>query len=333
MAIRSPGAWRGGSLMGRGPETYSKRVSFFLLRKESQGRGKRAPEIPNKPISWVRNFQILADRPWSDKMGTRVIFDPRIVNGVAVLGMHKTMDTQFMTQIDMEHGKIEDFLGDTSDDALKFAHSTAVAFTNVGNYPVAAMALGSGVSCPRQGGLAEFMNKHFEPQAGRSWRAVPVVAPDETHLLKEALGAVDFSANFVTGASLFQDEPESGPMGAAHRFASQADSEIEGRFDVRLAQGYRENRAAQRNFKDVILKNAPFIDRSGNKRPKVTAVLKDGTQEVIELAEHEMTTSIGLNLRELAGAQFSTLLEKVAIATQQAEPSLHRVLTEHPKSR
>lgn len=305
---------------------FEKTVSFYRLSVRRQGRRRSRPE-PMEPIDWVAKFARLERVEWKHKSSKGFVFDPRVMDGVAVLGMHKPLNTQFMSRIDMANGTIEDLLDEAGQDApTRFAHSTGVAFCVIRGQAFVAMALGSGIHCPKQKTLELFLNEFVPPNGSYAWKVEPVMAPDDRDLLHSARGLTSFSATFVTADLLFGMPDPSGPVGLIKNVARSLGAEVEARLDLRLAPGHKTDEAAQFKMKRGVQDGLAFLDSSGSRRPRALATLSDGSEMLIDLAAHEFSTTITIDAEELVGAHFSTLLEKVRDTVVASEDELVRIL-------
>ncbi len=258
------------------------------------------------------------ERDWSDflkRVGT-VSFDKRTVNdhifepsqltSGALLGIHKPINTDFMSQINSKVQSVEDMMK-SSDEPEGFAYSTAIHF--LGIYNVFALSRGDSHS-PNANIVASFLDEFAPPGQGAFWKTEPVIDGDQLSKFRSATGVVSFSSKFSTARNLFTDDaPQTGISSLVDRVADYIGGDIEISINVKLPPESR-SKSVKTKLLDLILKDLP---RVAGKDSGATskAVLADGMEEELSLVAHRLAEDFEITKLPQESHQFSELLKSL----------------------
>lgn len=291
-----------------------KNAYFFDLY--SLANGQRA-EVG--PIDWVSVMEPLKDGELKDLTVEEFVFQPDVVDGCAVLGMHLPIKTDFLSQLGAS--AVTDVLSGDANLAKRFAHSTAIAFTGAAN--TIAVARGD-IRSPQATSIRQFL-EHFQPLGeGVHWAVEPVMDPAKIQAFLDSKGAIEFGTSFSTAKDLFDADGAAGPISFAEGMASHVKADLEVEVVVRLANG-KGSQSAREKLKNLLAADLGVLAR--NKKSKTRAkVMSDGVLQSLDLVASKMQREFEIQLSQSESALFSDLLKGVATVGAEEQTVLMRMI-------
>lgn len=219
-------------------------------------------------------------------------------------GMHKILNTDFITRINASNGTVGDLLRG-EDDEEQLAISTAVlAF---GQSPYLALCYGD-LHSPRASLIEGLLEAELSLADGASWKIKPMMDRSMMTKLKKARGVEGFSSSFTTQRDLMRDADENvgGPADLLEQLANNVDSElnVDLKFDLSDYGSQRPGPAAK--LKNLIIGNLRALAGPKSKA-QALIVDEDGKREMISLVEDKLTAQIKLDLAD-GQPRFSELM-------------------------
>lgn len=304
-----------------------KKARFFRAYLLDQGQRVDAPQV-----DWQAILEALADLDSDDRTTAEgVRFETHEVDDVRLLGIHKPMDPAFLGREDVDTKSIVDVMQkskaeDEDREAEKLFISSAVHFFTIGN----AFALSQGgVGGLRQGAVASFMDRHAAAGPGRHWRVEPII--DESQIdefrganrAKAVESTIDSRRLLVDDANNLTTAPE-GIATLPDDIAVAIGGDVKVTLKIELLPE-SQNLMTQRNLYDQVRRGLARLvgPKSGT---KVTTVQDDGTNEVLELAAHDLAASFEVDARESEVVQFSTLLRELSLVGAEMENRVQGII-------
>lgn len=287
-----------------------KTVRFYALYAIDNGK-RRDPQN----VDWHAELDKTVGMSAAELKGDGIVFDPRAAaNGRLVLGVHKPIDTSFMTALGAD-GSVEDLL-QPEQGGRRFAHSSAAAFLDGWN--VVALVKGER-SAPGPDAVGTFLDQFMPLDHGR-WQHEPVIDTDKVDKLRRAQGATKFSATFTTARTLFT-EPDDGFFDLTDGIAAKIGGDVEVEITVRTVP--EASSAVQSRFKGLIERALPRLSR--HDRPKVTAVFSDGFREELDLIGGKLSVTEQLDPAASERARFSDLIDLVSVVGADYEDRIRSI--------
>lgn len=278
-----------------------------------------------------------ADRTTAE--GTR--FESYPVGDSFLLGIHKPLDPNFLSQEDPDTDSIVDIMskagaGEEQREAPKLFNSTGVLFFAVGN----AFALTQGgVGAKKQGAVREFMDKHANPGSGKHWKVEPLIDESQIDVFRGASRAKAVET-VIDSKRLLLDDSGNIPVeaGGIASLPDQLAVAIAG--DVKITMKIEllpesRNLKTQKNLYDQVRSGlARLIEPKA--ATKVTTVLDDGTNEVLELAAHDLAATFEVDATESEVMQFSSLMQHLSSVGSEMESRVRAIIEgaddDHPST-
>lgn len=303
------------------PDVKVKNASFHraYILKEAQ---RFEPALQD----WLELLERLRSLPMADRTVDGIIFEPSVEDGVALMGMHKPINPDFMTSIDNKDGTVADLMksnpGD-GEDAKGFAYSTALAFLKQAN--VFAISLGAQQS-PRAPQLAKFLQEFLKPaQDGAYWKVEPLVDDDEIRQLKQSVGLLSLSSTFTTRRSLFEaDDASTGVVSFGERMADRVGGDMEITIEVKLSPASR-SKSVKTKFLDMVMGDLPRLSEKGS-HAKVKAMISEGVEQELSLVEHSLAAEFEISKLSNESHQFSELLHALGNVSAEMEDRVKAIL-------
>ena len=300
-----------------------KRAHYFRLMALQDGEKAYVDQI-----DWAQLMQNLLDADEDERERLAVgdlIFQPGLFEGRAVLGMHAPISTDFLSHYNPKTQEVTDVMSDDEkDDTPRFAHSTAIAFSDHGN--IIGAALGANTS-PRATSIRHFLERFQTLGQGAHWHVEPVMDPSRILEFMDSKGAVSFEAQFSTAKDLTtEEEGIYGPVSFAESMAKATDADLIIDLNVKLASGVG-NAESRGKLKNLLSAALPILARAPKSRTKARVLTADGVYESLNLVASRMQQEFEIAATATERRRFSDLLEGVAVVTAQVEDRL-KVLIE-----
>lgn len=243
-------------------------------------------------------------------------------NGLS-LSMHKPIDRDFLTSIDWSAGTIIEASGDEKADS-NFANSTVVQF-----YPkYGALALSRvNNSSPRKKAILALLERCFPTEQGMHWMMRPVM--DKTALdlfLNHSRGITTLTTSFSTLKQLGLEA-----KGVA-TYGDQLASKIDAELDIELTLTLNARRAAtmgpRERLREALRVDLPRLLSSKDNGTQVTALLDNGTTQVLDLVEQKLSVQEEIT-DEVAASEarlFNELLSIVKRVSGMWEDRIYQML-------
>ncbi|GAB2471206.1 hypothetical protein [Xylanimonas ulmi] len=299
--------------------TRPKSVTFWRLWVLSQAQ-RRPPGDTN----WTARLEAIAAHTLDERTVDGKIYDPRVSDGKALLGIHAPLKPDFMTTIDLKTKTVSDLMSD-DDDSAPFANSTAAMFLPPGN--VVAVITGN-QSSPKAQSVEKFLEELVPLPTGDRWKIEPLMDHGQlVKLQKEAQGAVAFSSRFSTAVDLLSPESEApeGMVSFADRIASRVGGDIEVTIEIKLTPESR-NRSTSKRMLDLIKGDVPRLVRDRGSKTKATAVLPGGVEEELELVAHRLAATVDIDETASESRRFSALLDYLTRVGGEMEGKVRELL-------
>ena len=307
--------------------TREKRARFFRAYILDNGARVDVNQVDWQAV--LENVSLLEKVDRTTVEGVR--FEAYSIGDTFLLGVHKPLDPNFLSQEDPDTSSIVDIMntagaGDDEREAPKLFNSTGVLFLPIGN--VFALTQG-GVGAKKQGAVRDFMDKHANPGPGRHWMVEPLI--DESQI-EEFRGANRAKAveTVIDSKRLLLDENGNIPVEAGgiaslpDRLAVAIGGDVKITMKVELLPESR-NLNTQKNLYDQVRSGlARLIEPKAATR--VTTVLDDGTNEVLELAAHDLASSFEVDATESEVMQFSTLMAHLSSVGAEMEDRVRAII-------
>lgn len=292
----------------------TKKAYFFDLYALADGQRAIV-----EPIDWPSVMEPLKTGSLKDLTVGDFVFQPDVIDGVAVLGMHLPIKTDFLSQLGSS--AVTDVLSEEdADSAKRFAHSTAIAFTGAGN--TVAVARGD-IRSPHASSLRQFLEEFQALGSGSHWAVEPVMDPAKIQAFLDSNGAVEFGTTFSTAKELF-DGDAVGPISFAEGMANQVGSDLEVEVVVRLANG-KGSQETRSKLKNLLAADLGILAR--NKRSKTRAKVEaDGVFLDLDLVASRMQREFEIQPSQTESALFSDLLKGVATVGTEEQTGLMRMI-------
>ncbi len=294
-------------------------VHFFTASITEQG-GRRS-----RRVDWTDALAAAGTLPLTERTHDGDVYDVQPHDDMVLVGAHRIINTDFMTEIDPEHESIVDIMDDAAarDDIRRFAYTTVMAFLPKHN--AIAIARG-GASSPRHLSAAHnFLERHLPPGKGAHWFVEPIGTPDKTAELRKAKGVLSFEGRYET-LRMF-DDPEPGQAGLAARvdeFATSLGGELIVDVSVRFAPGYRNSDNA-RAAKDFLLRDLPRLMGSG-KKVKARALNDDDSTDLLDIVAGTLVATMELGREALESRRYTALLEELRNVAADMQDEVDRLL-------
>lgn len=307
--------------------TREKRARFFRAYILDNGVRVDVNQVDWQAVLEGVSLLEKADRTTAE--GTR--FESYSIDDAFLLGIHKPLDPNFLSQEDPGTDSIVDIMstaGASEDEreAPKLFNSSGVLFFPIGN----AFALTQGgVGAKKQGAVREFMDRHANPGAGRHWKVEPLIDESQIEEFRGANRAKAVETVIDSKRLLLDDggniQVEVGGIASLpDGLAVAIGGDVKVTMKVELLPESR-NLNTQKNLYDQV--------RSGLSRliepkaaTKVTTVLDDGTNEVLELAAHDLASSFEVDATDSEVMQFSTLMGHLSSVGSEMESRVRAII-------
>ncbi|WP_156380289.1 hypothetical protein [Arthrobacter sp. Soil762] len=272
---------------------------------------------------WTAFLSGVAKLPFTERVIDDIVFEPSKFSDGWVLGIHKPINTDFMTRVNAKTGRIADLLDDPEAGDGGLSHSTAVYFTGLGN--VFALTGGGGNSSPRSNAVADFLQEFAPPAEGSFWKTEPVMTKDQIEQLRASKGLVEFTSRFSTAQSLFTaDDDDTGLVGFAEKLAVRVGGDLEISIQLRLPAESR-NKSVKEKLRNLVLGDLPRLAGKGT-GAKAKAVLAEGVEEEISLVAHRLAEDFEIGKLGPESRQFSELMQALLNVGAQMEDRVTTIL-------
>lgn len=272
---------------------------------------------------WTAFLAGVAKLPFKKRVLNGVVFEPSKFDKGWVLGIHKPINTDFMTRVDPKTGRIADLLDDPELGDGGLSHSTAVYFTGIGN--VFALTGGGGNSSPRANAVAAFLEEFAPPVEGSHWAAEPVMTKDQIEELRSSKGLVEFTSRFSTARSLFTPEDDAnGLVGFAEKIADRVGGDLEITIQVKLPAESR-SKSVKEKLRNLVLGDLTRLAAKGT-GAKAKALLGEGVEEEISLVAHRLAEDFEIGKLGPESRQFSELMQALLNVGAEMEDRVTAIL-------
>lgn len=288
--------------------------------------------------SWEEKFSTLGGISLKDRTILGTIFEPEILDGVAVLGMHKPIKPDFMsylpqnadltrsvfdlltedslrdlaeTQEEVESKPDDERTKRPADELTRFAYSSVACFLDGG---IVGLCFSSN-SAPQTRAVINFLNQFF-PEPGMEWGCEPyIVEGDLRKFQNESTGVRKASFKFVTSKDLFTpEENQRGAVSFTEKFDEIADG-LGGDFQVEVAitilPGSNTKQVRQR-VRDSISSSLNRLVAAGSKLQVTADKGSTLTEEELNILQHKLTHTVEIRTASLESKRFDILKKEVA---------------------
>lgn len=281
--------------------TRQKKSAFVHEAQQHDANKYTRPEARN----WDEDLQsIQTNKTLDERKINGFYFEPVKIKGRWLLGIHKPLDSAFMTRIDHGASSVSDLMADDDDQGM-WAHSSAVFFSNT--HHVFAIVRGD-THAPGANAVKTFLDRFFEPETpDYHWKIAPYMDDGQLSRLKEAKGLVKFSTRFSTQRDLFDSaDGTNGITGYLDKLADKVGQDLEVSIELRLPK-HSHNKRAQGRFLSVAKED---LKRTATPESKAQAkaVINDELVEELSLVSHRLATEFELPEIGSEKKQFSDLL-------------------------
>jgi hypothetical protein len=272
---------------------------------------------------WNGFLSRVAKLPFEERVVDDYVFEPVQVEDVWALGIHKKLNTQFMSEIDPVAGKMADIL-DGGSNRRGLAHATAVYFTGIDN--VFSLALGGGMVSPQASAVATFLDTFAPAGEGAHWKAEPLMQGDDIRKLRNSRGMSLFKTKFSTKRSLF--DAGSAQVGIS-TFASQIADRIGGDVEVEITVKLEPEARGQANLKNFLSLVVPDLGMLTAKGTGAHAKVKtqEGDEEMLSLVAHRLAPEFEIPSLGTNSHQFSELVFALINVSATMEAKVKEILT------
>lgn len=298
------------------PKTVTKQASFFQAVILKDGVKKHPPAR-----NWKQELKRILD---STKLSEREVdglyFDPIEVNGDFLLGIHKPLKTNFLSNIDPDANSIKDVLPDDLKD--QYAHSSAVMFTKHNH--VFALALGH-TNAPRHTSVEKFLNTYYPRGDGEHWAIEPFMDRAKLKQFQDAKGAIDFSTKFMTQRDLLEEDMEEESLTRiGDQIATAIGSDVEIKITISLPPGYR-SRVSMKSLQRFAKRDLRTTAAKGT-NARARAIVSEGVEEELHLVAHKLAAEFDLPQIASERQQFSQLLKGLQSVRSEMDDRVEQLI-------
>ena len=283
-------------------------------------------EHPVKQQDWSYNLGSLPDSI-EDRTYADVVFDPRLNESLPCLGMHKPINSDFMSRLDPKTATITDIIdSNDSDETIDNppAHSTAVAF--LPRWNAVGICKGSGPSSPGGSALVEMLNIQLPLDGKAKWKLIPIMdLPQISRFIREAGGASCFEAAFITTKDLFYEDSK-GIFSMADDVSDKIGADVKIDIKITLPAEARQNWTINQRMLGFIKDSLP---RLGQVRGRAKARAQETSLSVPEefsFVTQKYGVTVDADEQGMPSHRFSELVGEVARASDQAQTRLETLL-------
>jgi hypothetical protein len=274
--------------------------------------------LPN--VNWVESLEGALEASWSERSVGGKFYDLDVDGRTVVLGIHKPIDTDFMTSLDEEAERVSDLLVADADSPGLF-YSTAAIFMPQGG--VVGVALG-GTKSPRYQSIPPFLEA-FWPQEDGEWRIEPLMDGDQIEALRrDAKGALELSTRFSTRRSVFSVDGEFGLVSMGDQVAETIGADIDVEIRISLSPESR-GAASKSRMLELINESLPRISAKENKT-KAVVLLEGGVEEELELVTHRLAATVEVDDSVSESMLFSVLVQHLKDVSGSMEDRVQEIL-------
>lgn len=307
-------------------ELIEKKVFFYRLMMSKNGA-----KLPVEPVDWaskLTQYQLQQSKAAQDEDAERtlpkqgVVFSVHAIEESRVLGIHKPINTAFMTRIGADGQEIIDLMNQAGSEGGLFAHSSSAYFFPFGNF--IGIVRGSN-SSPGHTSLIELATE-IAPlkDKGAHWICEPIMVPGMRKELERADGIDWFTTSFSSHRDLFEPEAAVGPYLYAKLLGEEVGADIEVKLEVRLTSD-SNTKAQRRSLKSVLLRALPQL-APAQRKLQARASSGEGSREMLDLIAHRLTASFEVEDSVGESKSFTRLLEHLASVSGAMEDRLKEYL-------
>lgn len=293
--------------------------------------------VAQKPIkgSKVRDIGYLAPENWHDAMlaFADASFEERWFGGVIyelkesangiVAGMHKPLDSKFITRIDSEGGSIFDY-ANVEDHNDLLANATAVAMTLISGRLVVGVAQSNGLLSPTHKAVERLCQRVLPSSPGYQWETYGIIEGPQVQELLEAGSLTMFEGGFKAYPGLVPELAGSDIQRIVNEVANVVGYEVDLHVKINI-KGVTDTQNAQKNLWYLAKDGIGYLHGKTKRQARVRS--QDGTK-VLELAEHNFASPVHLSVNDKVGVNFSSLMEQVDAELATQAPRIAEILSQ-----
>lgn len=294
-------------------------VSFYRATVVEKG-GKRT-----RQVDWRQDILNAGKLSIAERTHMDDIYDVRDDEGFLMVGVHRVINTDFMTTIDPAAGSITDIMDSATarDDIQRFAHTTVLAFLPQHN--AIAVARGGNSSPRASSAINKFLNRHVPQTEGATWHVSPIPTPSKANELRKVKGVLSFEGRYESQRLL--GDPEPGRAGfASHidEYAKAIGGDLIVDVKVRFAPGSKNSQTAKA-VKDLFFRDLPRLMQRNNK-VAVRALNDDDSTELLDIVSGTLSSTFTLDQSVSESRTYSALLAGLKSVSVEMQDEVDQVL-------
>ena len=262
------------------------------------------------PSSWQDNFITFKSLAFNRRWFDGVVYEVHSTKNSVTFGMHRPLDSKFITEIDREGGSVQDYANSNEDHDRLLANATAVAVKEISGRIVVAVAQSNGQQSPTHKAVERLFEKIFAPLDSPSnyhWEARGIIEDADVEKLSKADGVTMLEGSFIAHPDAMISL---GPMqNILDTIGNAVGYEVEVKMKLQIKPS-KSSDPGPKNMLSLVWDARRTNQFTGKKIPKVEVATAEGT-EILELAQHKFATKAYLDVNDVIGVNFSSLLNKV----------------------
>lgn len=276
-------------------------VTFYRALMLEKGSKRQA-----ETLDWPAVLSTVAKMTLAELTNDDIIYDVLPERELPIVGVHRVLNTDFMTSIDYATKTITDLMEDAETDerAKRFAHTTAMAFLPEGNVVAIASTSTNSPRAPKV--LTDFLTHALPQPAGAHWMADPLLEPNKVAQLKQAKGVERFEARIDSVKEIFDVDGDYGIASYADELAERLGGDVIIDLSIRLAPHSKASVPARR-FLETVVSTLTRVDH--RKKATAKAVLPDGATEELNLVASRFAATMPVMVDTSERMRYSALLD------------------------
>lgn len=301
---------------------YERTVRYYYVAQKP-GKGSHSSDVGFKaPENWQDAMLEFSKASFKERWVDGVIYELRESPNGVVVGMHKPLDSKFITQIDSEGGSIFDYANAENHQNL-LANATAVAMTLINERLVVGVAQSNGLLSPSHKGVERLCQHVLPSAAGYRWETYGIIEGPQVDELLQAGSITMFEGGFKAQPGMHPALAGPDIQRIANEFANVVGYEVDLQVKINI-RGVTDTQNAQRNLWGMAKDAMGYLSGSTKRKAKVHS--QDGTK-VLDLAEHNFASPVYLSVNDKIGINFSSLIEQVDAELAAQAPRIQEILS------
>lgn len=288
-------------------DEFIRTVHYYYMKtipNKGSGETKKGFDAPS---SWQDNLITFKSLAFNQRWFDGVVYEVHSTKNSVTFGMHRPLDSKFITEIDREGGSVQDYANSKEDHDRLLANATAVAVKEISGHLVVAIAQSNGQQSPTHKAVERLFEKIFDSPNNYHWEAAGIMEDSDVEKLSKADGVTMLEGSFIAQPDAMMNL---GPMqNILDTIGNAVGYEVKVKMKLQIKPS-RSSDPSTKNMLSLVLNALRLKQFVGKKIPKVEVATAEGS-EILELAQHKFATKAYLDVNDVIGINFSSLLNKV----------------------